>query len=124
MPLIDRDAVMAGIDRLWDANPAETPYTDFGQALDSVSDIIEMAPTIDPVKHGRWVWYETWSESTTDGPTECQEAGYRCSECGIDLSEYLSEALGETIYADNALQAPKIKSCPSCGAKMGGDTNA
>ena len=78
------------------------------------------APTIDaaPVVRGEWRWHEEWKESTSDGPAECQSAGYVCSVCGIELSEYLSESLGEIIYADNSEETPKITFCPSCGSKM------
>jgi hypothetical protein len=83
--------------------------------------LLNEQPTIDPERHGRWTWYENRSESTTEGPAECQEAGYCCSECRADLSEYLSGALNETVYADNALNVPKIHFCPNCGALVDGE---
>lgn len=90
---IDADVVLAGINQIWDANPAENPYTDFGQALDSVSETVEMAPTIDPVKHGKWV-------NNGDG-------SYTCTNCKRRMSK---AAFGYPF-------------APCCGAKMDGDAH-
>lgn len=67
---------------------------------------------------GKWEWYEDWLESNPDHPRECEKAGWACSNCGIDLSEYLTEALGELVYADNIDNPPKLKFCPCCGKLM------
>ena len=79
---------------------------------------LDLAPTIDAASVGRWEWYEEWVVGTTDNPQECQSAGYRCSACEIDLSEYLSSATEETIYLDNPNTIPKLHFCPNCGATM------
>lgn len=90
--------------------------------------LIDTAPTITPESLGyrkevvgRWIWYESWSESTTDHMSECEEAGYYCSNCKIDLGSYLTETIGETVYVDNSLEPPKLKICPNCGARMDGE---
>lgn len=82
--------------------------------------ILNQFPTADvaPVVHGRWEWHEEWRESSPDSPAECQNAGWECSECKIDLSEYLSETLGETVYCDDPDRYPTINRCPNCGARM------
>ena len=115
MRLIDADALIDFIDCGHLRNPLESCFSER-----DVVDMLESRTTIAaaPVVRGEWRWHEEWKESTSDGPAECQSAGYKCSVCGIDLSEYLSESLGETIYADNSEEAPKIDFCPNCGAKM------
>jgi len=55
--------------------------------------IIESMPTIDPVKHGRWIEHK-------GGDDYIGYPIYECSECGYDA--------GET--ATNY--------CPNCGARM------
>lgn len=91
--LIDADVVLAGIDQIWDANPTENPYTDFGQALDSVSEIVEMAPTIDPVKHGKWT-FEPFYLGRAHAVVICSECGgafdgsvgfHYCGNCGAKM---------------------------------------
>ena len=58
-------------------------------------DDIENAPTIDPVKHGHWLFYEE-----PDGyyHSECSECGQWCDE--------------------DVFLKGKWHYCPNCGAKM------
>lgn len=56
-----------------------------------IEKAIDDMPTVDPVKHGRWVEHDS---SIKDVPTEA------CSECG------------EWSYGYNE------KYCPNCGARM------
>ena len=60
------------------------------------------APTIDPVKHGRWIMkedkYYWWCE---------------CSECGSQPMKNRFNNLQE-----------RSNYCPNCGARMDGDENA
>lgn len=44
--------------------------------------------------------------------------GWECSNCGIDLGEYLTEVGGEHCYFDRYEEKPKISFCPSCGRKF------
>ena len=55
--------------------------------------LIDSAPTIDPVKHGHWLY---------DG------RGEYCSECGIYLT-----------VAQSSVRVNRF--CPDCGAKMDGE---
>ena len=74
--------------RLIDAD-ALPKYTGYALSADEVAMAVENAPTIDPVRHGRWVVIDA------EEPRR-----YGCSECKM-LSWNL----------DNY--------CPNCGAKMG-----
>ena len=60
---------------------------------------IEQLPTIDPVKHGRWVPIVNGKEKFMD---VCN-----CSECGI--IEYFNKGW------------KKFNFCPTCGAQMEGE---
>lgn len=87
---------------------------------EDVSNFILDAPTIaaEPVRHGRWEWYEDWGPSTWLEPPDLNKTGWKCSNCGIDLGDYLTDCLGVNVYVDEEDKIPKIKSCPHCGAKM------
>ena len=116
--------------RLIDANALREKIKEVSKGADFYRPIyecflnaVEHAPTVDDVDvvtvvNGRWEWFEEWRESSPDGPAECQNAGWQCSECKIDLAEYLSETLGEPVYCDDPDRYPTINRCPSCGAKM------
>lgn len=73
-----------------------------------------------PVVHGRWEWYEDWGPSTWLDPPDLDKSGWKCSNCGIDLGDYLTDCLGVNVYVDEEDKMPKINSCPNCGAKMDG----
>ena len=113
MRLIDADALMADIECTIENSGCVNHEGE-------IMDCVRYAPEVDavPVVRGEWRWHEEWRESTSDGPAECQSAGYVCSACGIELSEYLSESLGEIIYADIPEETPKITFCPNRGAKI------
>lgn len=117
--------------RLIDANALIKGFEDAGLGDHSLIESvlaagvyagIENAPTIDavPVVHGRWEWYEDWGPSTWLEPPDLDKVGWKCSNCGIDLGDYLTDCLGVTVYVDEEDKMPKIKSCPNCGAKMDG----
>ena len=76
--------------------------------------IINQFPAADvaPVRHGRWEWFEEWSPGTTDYPTECDDCGWRCSNCKTKLEDVVGG------YWDDPDDEPKLKFCPDCGAKM------
>lgn len=81
---------------------------------------IDEAPTIEaePVRHGRWEWYEEWGPSTWLEPPDIINAGWKCTECGIDLGEYLTAKLHEEVYVGDMDKMPEVDRCPNCGAKM------
>lgn len=97
------------------------PITDDPHVFRCVAlEDVKNAPTIDaePVRHGRWEWYEDWGPFTWLEPPDLINAGWKCSTCGIDLGDYLTDCLGVNVYVDEEDKIPKIKSCPHCGAKM------
>lgn len=105
--LISREALLAHL------------FSKQDEPLDIMKEIAKF-PTVDavPVVHGRWMWNEDWTPSTTDNPAECQYAGWECSNCKIDLADYLSFTIGEILYVDDQERPPQIKVCPNCGAHM------
>lgn len=72
----------------------------YGDAWRDAQKAIDDAPTVDPVKHGRWVEqeHEDWKWSKE----------YRCSECG--QYRLVTTPVGR-----------EWNYCPSCGAKMDGE---
>lgn len=114
--LIDADALMK-----WLQSPTgfRTNCEDC-TSIDCLDCIIEEAianaPTIDaePVRHGRWVWFENWLESTPANPRECLDCGWQCSECKNALEDMVGG------YWDNPDEMPALKHCPECGAIMDG----
>lgn len=92
------------------------PYAHAGESIDAdvvISDIKGMkAADVAPVRHGLWEWFEDWNPSTTDHSAECDDCGWRCSECKAALED----AVGG--YWDNPFVKPKLNYCPNCGAKM------
>lgn len=85
-----------------------------------LAPIAMLCPTIeaDPVRHGRWEWYEEWGPSTWLEPPDIINAGWKCTECGIDLGEYLTAKLHEEVYVGDMDKMPEVDRCPNCGAKM------
>ena len=73
---------------------------------------------VESVRHGRWELYEDWGPSTWLEPPDLNKEGWKCSNCGIDLGDYLTDCLGVNVYVDEEDKMPKIKRCPHCGAKM------
>lgn len=61
----------------------------YEEAVEEAIDIIRDAPTIDVVKHGRWMYTDDMYETLF------------CSRCGYDTKDYI-----EYLY------------CPMCGARM------
>lgn len=110
--LIRRSDVMPAVEAALELYPSE---------CDAISEKVDAILAVDPESlraRGKWEWYEEWNESTTDNPAECQCAGWACSECGIDLAEYLEETTHEIVYLDDPGWRPKMKFCPHCGMRM------
>lgn len=90
------------------------------EALDKVP-----AADVDPVRHGRWEWREEWESHPETHSCDLISCGWYCTECGIELGEYLSKKTGQHIILDDDCAKPKLANCPNCGAKMdleGGNT--
>lgn len=86
MRLIDADALVEAV--------KDYPYGYRGMI---VCDIAKQ-PTIDPIRHGRWI-------------TENSIGGY-CSNCG--------QYCGEIEFTRDLMLVPLWNYCPNCGAKMDG----
>ena len=85
--LIDADELIYGL------------KTEFGQfAMKYILAFIKAQPTIDPVKHGRWI-HGSSSENIR----------VTCSECGYKVN-YFWDSWQDAKY------------CPNCGARMDGDS--
>lgn len=84
--------------RLIDAD-ALPKYTGYALSADEVAMAVENAPTIDPVRHGRWIIENDddigWEKVT-------------CSECGEDITSIAPVVHGHCTF----------DYCPYCGAKM------
>lgn len=101
-----------------------TEYDETGEGITYLAvpvEAIENAPTIEaePVRHGKWEWFEDWGEMPTSclspqEPPELYDYGWRCSCC----KEYISSAVDVRNIWDDPDEEPVIKHCPNCGAKM------
>lgn len=125
MRLIDADALIEKIRSLWrmESEPEHKSVTWKCAVADAVILVLSIIAGIklidaEPVRHGRWEYYEEWGASTWLEPPDLINAGWKCTNCGIDLGDYLTSSLGVNVYVDEEDKMPKIKSCPHCGAKM------
>ena len=99
MRLIDADAVKDIINHIqWDKYEGK-PRIVFWADLHEQIDIL---PTIDPVKHGRWLIEPYVGKHAT-------LKILRCSECDNPMTELLD--------------GKNYNYCPNCGARMDGDDN-
>lgn len=69
----------------------------------NMADFVELMPTIDPVKHGKWKNKQMLDEELN--PTIAFR--HRCSECRFEIC-----TTDETLW---------WQYCPNCGAKNGGE---
>lgn len=70
------------------------------------------------VVHGRWEWREEWETHHETHSIDLISCGWYCTECGVELGEYLTEKTGQRIILDDDCCKPKLTRCPNCGAKM------
>lgn len=73
-----------------------------------------------PVRHSRWEWNEIWEVHPETHSCDLFSFGWFCTECGIELGDYLTEATGQTVIFDDDFFRPRLRSCPNCGARMDG----
>lgn len=131
MRLIDADALREGI-------ACHKQYTDqeyetdrqwalgYNAGIERALFSITYAHAIDaePVRHGRWVWFENRPVTDADDPECIGCTGYECSECGnnegtcIRFYEELSPDMLARIK--EGLMEYLTNYCPNCGAMMGG----
>ena len=97
--------------RLIDADEMSRIFAHYGDGAHmydayDLDDMLDKMPTIDPVKHGKWLPYEfgDWK-------------WHKCSVCGV-ADEYGREIRREfTGFKEERLFA-RHDFCPHCGAKM------
>lgn len=85
--------------RLIDADKLKRVINDYYPVMNHrfAFDAIDLQPTVDPWKHGKWIKLDgDWKSSETNEPVDV----HQCSVCG-------------TYY----MNAP-YKHCPYCGARM------
>ena len=77
-------------------------------SVGEICSLIKDCPTVDaePVRHGKWEWFEEKHGNPFDGYDE--DWGYRCSCCKSELPDDY----------DDLDQKPNFGYCPNCGAKM------
>lgn len=92
--LISRQAAIKAIEDLQDC------YNGFSDTYDKacIIGVIEEVPSIEPIKHGRWIYDDEAY------PSGNPYGHYNCDQCGESVPH-------KTIY------------CPNCGAKMDGGEN-
>lgn len=113
MRLIDADALLDAMD---DTPKPNGDFTKEGFAL--VTDLdsawlkgmvdamacVELAPTVDPIKHGRWVWVNGWVSCSVCGcepPSETNITSNYCPNCGAKMDGVVVEK-SDTYSADNS----------------------
>ena len=100
-------------------------HLDKDAALNLLDRAIDNLPAADvvPVVHGRWEWREEWETHHETHSIDLISCGWYCTECGIELGEYLTEKTGQRIILDDDCCKPKLTRCPNCGAKMEVEVN-
>lgn len=83
---ISRQAALEAIEEL------KNRYFDRKVVLAKAQDVVNNLPTIDPVKHGKWIGIDDYPHET-----------WECDQCGC-------------IYEEMPSWTPNY--CPNCGAKM------
>ena len=98
MRLIDADALVEDIKSEIDDDkeiyPDDKTSIIFRVGMKTVIRIVKNQDTVDPVKHGEWIFVEDLVSYI------------KCSECGDDICW---------------VNTKRPKYCPHCGAKMDGD---
>ena len=100
MRLIDADALVDAvkdrIDEDKEIYPDDKSSIIFRAGMRTVIGIVKNQDTVDPVKHGRWVFVND------------MVSYIKCSECGDDICW---------------VNTKRPKYCPGCGARMDGEQN-
>lgn len=83
---------------------------------------VERLPAADVVerKRGEWEWREQWETHHETRSCDLISCGWYCTECGIELGDYLTKGTGQNIILDLDICRPTLAVCPNCGADMRG----
>lgn len=92
--LIDADALIEDIDKEIDIEKKVFLSSVYCAGMRNVIRLVKRLPTVDPVKHGHWIFAED------------MVSYIKCSECGDDICW---------------VNTKRPKYCPSCGSRMDGD---
>jgi hypothetical protein len=117
---VHKGAVRTLIDSLISKHTTPDSYAG-NKALKLLKEQINLMPTLtkeDVTNTADLLWWEEWSPATSECPRECTAAGWECSNCGIDLGDYMTEHGGEHCYFDRFEEKPTIAFCPCCGRKF------
>ena len=86
------------------------------RSINPFADVVE-------VVHGLWEWREEWETHPETHSCDLISCGWYCTECGIELGDYLTEKIGQHIILDDDFRKPKLTRCPKCGARMDGESD-
>lgn len=117
---VHKGAVRTLIDSLISKHTTQSSYAG-NKALKLLKEQINLMPTLtkeDVTNTADLLWWEEWFPSTPECPRECIGGGWECSNCGIDLGDYMTEHGGERCYFDKFEEKPTLAFCPSCGRKF------
>lgn len=92
-------------------------FMTYAGAMEDAAKTAELQPAIEaePVRHGRWEWYEEPITSLRPDP----DYGWRCSHCKEDAAAIIQKTFPiSNVEFDNSDVPPKFDYCPNCGAKM------
>ena len=108
MRLIDADALVEDISKEIDEDkeiyPDDKSSIIFRAGMKTVIGIVKKQDTVEPVKHGRWIFAKDVVAYLKDIISYI-----KCSECGDDICW---------------VNTKRPKYCPNCGARMDGEDYA
>lgn len=104
MRLIDADAFKNEIREIGNERFLETGDQEHLRIAEMVCHYVNKQPTIDPVKHGKWVYK----------PTSEYDGYIVCSNCDVYIPSH-------KLFGKDDEYTNTSNYCPHCGARMDGD---